>query len=134
MFIVKFDSGMKKLERLYLPKGQAELDSAQRNIYWDHLKHLDDKLFDKAVDYVIDTKKIKSFPTPGEILEASVSASQELAGSFMPESTAKCVKCDGIGYVLKINDGHFTATPCCDCELGKKINEGWSKDFKRRKK
>jgi len=133
MFIVKFDAGMKKLESLYLPKGQTELAVAERNIYYDHLKHLDDKLFDKAIDYVIDTKKIKSFPTPGEILEASVLASQEVTDSSMPESTAKCGNCDGIGYKLKICEGHFTATPC-DCELGKKINEGWTKHFKRRKK
>jgi len=134
MFIVKFDAGMKKLESLYLPKGQTELAVAERNIYYDHLKHLDDKLFDKAVDYVIDTKKIKSFPTPGEILEASVLASQEVTDSSMPESTVKCGKCEGIGYTTKFDDkGRFTATPC-DCELGKKINEGWTKDLKRRKK
>jgi hypothetical protein len=128
MYIVNFAKQIAKLEKVFKP-----LDNSQKDIYWDRLQHIGDDLFADAVDYLIDTHKMKWFPTVAEALEAVVNVSKERAGS-LPEPTAKCERCDGTGYIMTDHPDSQPSGRSCDCELGEKIREGWNKHFGRRKK
>jgi len=122
-------TGMDKLEAAFKP-----LTDEQRDIYFDRLRSLAPESFYRAIDYVIDVHKDKTFPRVAEILEATGHISI-LASPGLPEYTGiKCSDCRDIGYILtKHEDAQPSARPC-DCELGKTIKQGWIDSFKRRKK
>jgi len=122
-------TGMNKLEAAFKP-----LTNEQRDIYFDRLRLLAPETFYRAIDYVIDVHKDKTFPRVAEILEATSQASFETSAGLPDYSGIKCDECNDIGYILTDHkDAQLSARPC-DCELGKTIKQGWISSFKRSKK
>lgn len=122
-------TGMDKLEAAFKPLTKEQLD-----IYFDRLRLLSPESFYRAIDYVIDVHKDTTFPKVAEILEATGHISM-LASPGLPEATGiKCGDCRDIGYILtEHKDAQPSARPC-DCELGKKIKQGWIDSFKKKRK
>lgn len=130
MNIIIFKRGLDKLETVFKP-----LTDDARDIYFDRLRLLSEELFYTAVDYVIDTHKTRDFPKIGEILEASVQAGKESSGTLPDYSGIKCNECRDIGYILtEHKDAQISARPCVECELGRRIKQGWINSFKKKKK
>jgi len=129
MMLPDFKIGMDKLEAVFRP-----ITDEQRDIYWDRLQNLAPKSFRNAIDYVIDVHKDKTFPTVAEVLEATGHVST-FASSGLPEATGiKCNTCRDIGYILTEQKEAQVSVHPCECELGKKIKQGWIASFKRGKK
>lgn len=129
MMLPDFQIGMDKLEDIFKP-----ITDTQRDIYWDRLRWLAKGTFNKAIDYVIDVHKDKTFPRVAEILEATSQASFETSPGLPDYSGIKCNDCNDIGYILTDHkDAQPSARPC-DCKLGKTIRQGWINSFKRGKK
>ena len=129
MNIIEFKRGLDKLEAIFKP-----LTDDQRDLYFDRLNLLSEELYNKSIGYILDTYKDKWFPKPADILEAATKVGLEGTGG-LPEATGiVCRECNDIGYILTDHkDAQVTVRPC-ECELGKKIKQGWIDSFKRGKK
>jgi len=130
----KFSNTLKDLEMMFSP-----LTDFQRDMYYKHLRHLDESIFKKAVKYLMDTHLYKRTPLISEIREAINKSALD-----QPEATADelnygfvCDKCGGIGIklypVLHLGKEYMTAFPC-DCSKGQRIGKAWKKRFEKKKK
>ena len=129
MNIVVFKKGLDKLEDIWKP-----LTDEQRDLYFDRLNLLSEDLYNKSIDYVLDTYKDKFFPKPADILEAATKVGLEGTGG-LPEATGiKCSTCKDIGYILTERSGGQPSACPCGCKRGEIIKEGWINSFKRGKK
>lgn len=129
MMLPEFTEGIKKLETAFRP-----LTDEERNLYWDRLKFLAATTFYKSIDYVIDIHKDKTFPKVAAILEATGQL-DSVASPGLPEATGiVCRECNDIGYMLTDHKDKQVSVRPCECELGKKIREGWVSSFRRGKK
>jgi hypothetical protein len=90
--------------------------------FFNRIANLDELLFLKAIDYVIETHVYRSFPRVAEILEAV-----ELVRSIMPRqedhSYMACIHCRNQGIIIDKQDG--LAKPCI-CERGQAVRRGWT--------
>ena len=129
MNVVEFKRGLDKLEAIYKP-----LTDEQRDLYFDRLKLLSEELYNNSIDYILDTYKDKVFPKPADILEAATKSGLE-GSPGLPEATGiKCNECRDTGYILTEHKDKQPSTHLCECELGKKIKQGWIDRFNRGKK
>ena len=89
--------------------------------YFDRVKELDEYLFLKAIDYVIDTHRYKNFPNIAEILDA-VEFVRSSIPRLRPPRGPGCIHCHEQGIV--INPKTKRARPCI-CEIGQSYKRGW---------
>lgn len=127
-----FKNNLKDLEMMF-----SSLSDFQRDIYYKHLKHLDEGIFKKGITYLLDTHAYKRTPLISEILEAINKAALE-----QPEATVDeldrdfmCEECGGVGIklypVLHLGKEYMTAFPCV-CLKGRRIGKAWRKRFKKK--
>lgn len=129
MNVVVFKRGLDKLEAIYKP-----LTDEQRDLYFDVLERLHEDLYNKAIGYVLDTYKDKTFPKPADILEAATKVGME-GSSGLPEATGiKCNTCRDIGFIMTDHKDSQPSVRPCECERGQNIKQGVISSFKKGKK
>ena len=127
-----FKNNMKDLEMMFTP-----LSDFQRDIYYKHLRHLDEEIFKKGIKYLLDTHPWKRTPLISEILEAINKAALEQSEASIDELDRDfiCDKCGGIGIklypVLHLGKEYMTAFPCA-CPKGQRIGKAWRKKFEKK--
>lgn len=130
MNIIEFKKGLDRLDLAFKP-----LTIEQIELWFDRLRTLSEKLYNSSIDYILDTYKDKTFPKPADFLEAATKASFETSAGLPDYSGIKCKECNDIGYILTDHkDAQISTRPCVECELGRRIKQGWIDSFKKKKK
>lgn len=128
-----FKNNLKDLEMMFTP-----LSDFQRDIYYKHLRYLDEEIFKKGITYLMDTHPWKRTPLISEILEAINKAALEQPEASVDEldQGVICNECAGIGIklypVLHLGKQYMTAFPCV-CRKGQRIGKAWRKKLKSKK-
>lgn len=117
MTIEEFAIEIKTLEEYY----SKDLNSAQKRMWFDKLKHYDKEKFTKAIDFLCSSSRY--MPLLNEVLETVKSQKNAIE----EEEKVPCDLCKGTGYITyrrKINGMEYEYVCLCICAnaRGKEYN------------
>lgn len=134
----KFDAMISKVEVMTRPMNADEtIRERMKDEYFERLKRVDYFLLTKAVDHLIETHKIRTFPLLAEFLVAINVVRHELP---IVDEEIDCAYCRGTGAViidsadeLGVTMKYNEAKPCT-CAAGMRYSRNWRLYDSRRRR
>lgn len=133
MTVYEFNQIISPIETLFFNISDDEI----RDMYYGRFRLVDELIFKKAIDYIIDTHKTKTFPLPAEIYDAIAFVKSQMIIDNNP--AAQCDKCLGMGQIVEEctdevgRKAGYKHAIFCDCMEGKRRKRGWKLHDSRRR-
>lgn len=119
---MEFDSAFRRLERLYV-KDQGALPEELRGEYFATVRDFAPFLFEKAIDLIRDTHKMKAMPTPAEIREAVEEVIRHTPRATAQDLAEICPNCENDGWYFVPAEKSAGIARYCSCPVGRRKRE-----------
>lgn len=126
MTAFEFNQIVSPLETLFFNISDNEI----RDMYYDRFKRTDPLILERAVIYILDTHRTKTFPLPAEFYDAITFVKSEMTVQNLPGE--ECIECQGMGYLIKecIDPKgiqmKYEHAVICNCRYGKARRRAWN--------